>query len=362
MPKTAEKQRNKFWNFALADGSSAATLYIYGEIAADAWTAWVDDDVYPKQFADELESLGDVTEINVRINSIGGEIFAAQTIYNLLKQHAATVTTYIDGLAASAASIIAMAADEVVMAGNAMLMIHNPFVYAGGDGDQLRAYADMADQLRDTIVTVYADKTGLPTNKLAELMQAETWMGAAEAQRLGFVDTIATPISVTNVAGSRYAINGLEVDLAAMNVWPGALLATAKAKPDAEEPEEPVAEPDAEEPEEPGEPEEAEEPEEPDQTADPVAAERKRVQGIMALTCPGAEEIINTAIANGTAPGDVAQAILKSGVVKNAVRLASIKNDAPSPLPAEPEDPSRNLVNKLVDAIANVRGKPAQKG
>lgn len=156
-----------------------------GTIAEESW---YDDDVTPALFRDELNSgEGDVT---VWINSPGGDCIAAAQIYNMLTQYPGKVTVKIDGLAASAASVIAMAGDTVYMSPVSMLMIHNPATVAFGDHAEMQKAIDMLEQVKESIINAYVLKTGQSRAKLSHLMDAETWMDANKAVELGFADEI----------------------------------------------------------------------------------------------------------------------------------------------------------------------------
>ena len=143
-----------------------------------------------KEFAAGLKELGEVTTIHVRINSPGGDVFDGVAIYNLLAQHAAKVIVHVDGLAASIASVIAMAGDEIHLAENALMMIHDPWGSIGGSATEMRAMADLLDTVAATIVTTYAARTGRDAEDIRALMAAETWMDAAEALDQGFADLV----------------------------------------------------------------------------------------------------------------------------------------------------------------------------
>jgi ATP-dependent Clp protease protease subunit len=159
------------------------TLILNGTIAEESW---FDDDVTPALFKSELdEGEGDVT---VWINSPGGDCFAAAQIYNMLTSYKGKVTIMIDGLAASAASVIAMAGDKVIISPVGMLMIHNPATEAMGDKQDMEKAIDMLDEVKDSIINAYESKTGLSRNKLSKLMDDETWMDARKAIELGFAD------------------------------------------------------------------------------------------------------------------------------------------------------------------------------
>ena len=161
------------------------TLHLNGTIAEESW---FDDDVTPQLFKDELfAGDGDVT---VWINSPGGDCVAAAQIYNMLVDYKGKVTVKIDGIAASAASVIAMAGSTVLMSPVSMLMIHNPATIAMGDSAEMQKAIEMLASVKDSIINAYALKTGLSRAKLSHLMDAETWMDANKAVELGFADDI----------------------------------------------------------------------------------------------------------------------------------------------------------------------------
>jgi ATP-dependent Clp protease protease subunit len=161
------------------------TLHLNGTIAEESW---FDDDVTPQLFREELESgSGDIT---IWINSPGGDCVAAAQIYNMLMDYKGSVTVKIDGIAASAASVIAMAGTEVLMSPVGMLMIHNPMTVAMGDKDEMEKAIEMLGSVKESILNAYEIKTGLSRAKLAHLMDAETWMDANKALELGFIDGI----------------------------------------------------------------------------------------------------------------------------------------------------------------------------
>ena len=163
------------------------TLFLNGTIAEESW---FDDEVSPKIFKDELN--GGNGDITVWINSPGGDCVAAAQIYNMLRDYKGTVTVKVDGIAASAASVIAMAGDKVLMSPVSMLMIHNPMTVAYGSSDEMQKAIEMLSSVKDSIVNAYEIKTGLSRAKLSHLMDAETWMDANKAVELGFADDILT--------------------------------------------------------------------------------------------------------------------------------------------------------------------------
>lgn len=173
----------KFWNWV--KNEEGRTLYFDGYIAQDSW---FDDDITPKQFKSELtNSEGDIV---VWLNSPGGDVFAASQIYNMLKEYNGKVTVKIDGIAASAASVIAMAGSEILMSPVAMMMIHNPATVIFGEASDLQSGIDMLSEVKESIINAYEQKTSLPRNKISKMMDAETWFSAQKAVELGFADKV----------------------------------------------------------------------------------------------------------------------------------------------------------------------------
>ena len=163
----------------------ARTLFLNGTIAEESW---FDDDVTPQLFKDELNAgSGDIT---VWINSPGGDCVAAAQIYNMLMDYKGNVTVKVDGIAASAASVIAMAGTKVLMSPVSMMMIHNPMTVAFGDSTEMQKAIEMLASVKDSIINAYEIRTGLSRTKLSHLMDAETWMDANKAVELGFADEI----------------------------------------------------------------------------------------------------------------------------------------------------------------------------
>ena len=179
----------KFWNWKVKAATETApeerTLFLNGTIAEDSW---YDDDVTPQLFKDELMSgSGNIT---VWINSPGGDCVAAAQIYNMLMDYPHDVTVKIDGIAASAASVIAMAGTKVLMSPVSTMMIHNPATIAWGDAGDMEKAIAMLDAVKDSIINAYEIKSGLSRAKLSHLMDSETWMDANKAVDLGFADGI----------------------------------------------------------------------------------------------------------------------------------------------------------------------------
>lgn len=183
----------KFWNWKnrtvtnqeTQEQTVGRTLFLNGTIAEESW---FDDDVTPQLFKEELNAgTGNIT---VWINSPGGDCVAAAQIYNMLANYKGTVTIRIDGIAASAASVIAMAGTKVIMSPVSMMMIHNPMTIAFGDSANMQKAIAMLDEVKESIINAYEIKTGLSRTKLSHLMDAETWMNANMAVELGFADEI----------------------------------------------------------------------------------------------------------------------------------------------------------------------------
>ena len=176
----------KFWNWIRDETNpDARILRLEGAIAEESW---FDDEVTPAAFKAELASgSGPIT---VWINSPGGDCVAAAQIYNMLMDYPADVTVRIDGIAASAASVIAMAGTKVQMSPVSVMMIHNPLTVAMGDSDEMRRAIQLLDEVKESIINAYEIKTGLSRAKLSHLMDGETWMNAKKALELGFCDEI----------------------------------------------------------------------------------------------------------------------------------------------------------------------------
>lgn len=176
--------KRKFWNWMRNEGEPSV-LVLNGEISDETWFG---DEVTPKQFKADLDKCqGDIA---VWINSPGGDVFAAAQIYNMLMDYPHNVTVKIDGLAASAASVIAMAGTEVLMSPVAMMMIHNPMTVAIGDSAEMQKAIAMLDEVKESIMNAYEIKTGLTRAKISHLMDAESWFNAKKAVELGFADKI----------------------------------------------------------------------------------------------------------------------------------------------------------------------------
>ena len=201
-----------WYNMTATEDNSSAEISIYDAIGGY--------DVNAKQFVDELKEINAET-INLRINSPGGSVIDGNAMFNALQRHPAKVVTHIDGLAASMASVIAMAGDEVHMADNALLMIHNPWTMSIGDADELRADADLLDKMSASILSAYG-RSQYEDGEIKDLMDAETWFTAQEAFDAGFVDHISTGLraaasDITEMAASSEFSIPADKQIASLN-------------------------------------------------------------------------------------------------------------------------------------------------
>ena len=175
----------KFWNWIKNENTGESELYLDSAISDETWFG---DEITPANFKAELaKHSGNVT---VWINSPGGDCFAASQIYTMLRNHKGKVTVKIDGIAASAASVVAMAGDETLIAPTGMLMIHNPSTVAFGNKEAMQKAIELLDEVKESIINAYEEKSGLSRSKIARMMDDETWLNAKKAQSLGLVDGI----------------------------------------------------------------------------------------------------------------------------------------------------------------------------
>ena len=181
--------QKKFWKWRnQADGEpEARVLELYGTIASESW---FDDDVTPQMFKDEL--FAEEGDVVIFLNSPGGDCIAASQIYTMLMEYTGNVTIKIDGIAASAASVIAMAGTSVLMAPTSLMMIHNPMTAAFGSKDEMEKAIEMLEEVKESIINAYELRTGLSRARISHLMDSETWMNAKRAIELGFADGMLT--------------------------------------------------------------------------------------------------------------------------------------------------------------------------
>lgn len=197
----------KFWNWKILNSKDEdnqdiqeRNLYLNGAIAEESW---FDDDITPAIFKEELNS--GTGAITVWINSPGGDCIAASQIYTMLMEYKGKVTVKIDGIAASAASVIAMAGETVLMSPTGLMMIHNPLTLAFGDASEMQKAIEVLDAVKESIINAYEIKTGLSRSKISKLMDSETWMDASKATELGFVDGMLSRESQTTNKTDSYA-------------------------------------------------------------------------------------------------------------------------------------------------------------
>lgn len=194
MPDAAPR---RWFEMVRAQAPGAAVIRIFGDIGESWWS----DSVSAAGFAEQLDALGDVSALEIRLNSPGGDMFDGIAIFNTLRSHPARVTTYVDGLAASAASVVAMAADELIMGTGTQLMIHDAWSFFMGDAEEARRQADVLDQLSGSMAEIYADRAGGAVADFRAAMRAETWYAAQEAVDAGLADRV-TRREAQNEGGS----------------------------------------------------------------------------------------------------------------------------------------------------------------
>lgn len=190
------KKHRPWYAIRAAAEDQAAEVLIYDEIGRD----WFGEGIGAEQFIRDIQAITAPT-INVRINSMGGQVFDGLAIYNALQRHPSRVVTHVDGMAASIASVIALAGAEVHMAANAFIMIHDPHGVQFGNARDMRQFADQLDKVAGSLVKAYADKTGKTDEEVRAWMQAETWFNATEAEEAGFVDQVSESRQIAACAG-----------------------------------------------------------------------------------------------------------------------------------------------------------------
>jgi ATP-dependent Clp protease protease subunit len=218
-----------------AKANKTGELLLYGDIASASYWG---EEVTPKTIDDEIKALGEIDTLNVYVNSGGGSVFAGQAIYNIIKRCKASIkNAYVDGLAASIASVIPMACDKVYMPSNAMMMVHNPWGCIAGNAEEMRKTADTLDKIRESILTIYAEKTGLDEAKLTEMMDAETWMTAKEAIEMGFADELQEETKIAaSIDGGFLVYGNVKVDTTAFKNFKPETVETYRVEPEVPEP------------------------------------------------------------------------------------------------------------------------------
>lgn len=203
-----QKQQHKYWKMQSV-GENAADIFIFGEVVTSGYE-WSDADTSAATFKQDLDALGTVDTINLHINSPGGSVFEGVAIGTMLKQHNAKVNCYIDGLAASIASVIAMSSDTIFMPENAMMMVHNPWSYAIGNAADMRKQADTLDKIGESMKLSYLNKCGDKMDKatLDSLLDNESWLSAQDCIGYGLADEILpanqTAASISDDLFARY--------------------------------------------------------------------------------------------------------------------------------------------------------------
>lgn len=195
--------------------AKAAEIMIYGDISTyESW--WDDSAITPQKFNDELKALGDdIDNITVRINSNGGSVFAGVAIHSMLKRHKAKITVIVDGIAASIASVVAMAGDEIVMMNGSMLMLHMPWTIAMGNANEFRKVADDLDAIGESMMDIYVARTGIDRTELKQILDEETWWSATKAVEMGFATRVdeESQVIAASVKNGKAVINGVEMDI-----------------------------------------------------------------------------------------------------------------------------------------------------
>lgn len=202
-----------------------ADIYIYGPIGG----GWYGDGVTAARFAKDLKDLGDIKTLNVRFNSEGGSVFEGRTMHTLLVEHKAKVIAHIDGLAASAASFMAMAANEIRIAKGAFVMIHNAWTWAAGDSSEMRRQATLLDAINDTIRATYVSRTKNTDAQVKQWMDDETWLDGPEALKHGFADIVVEDLKAAAFSGNLGQFRNVPQPLKPRNAAASALIASMRA-------------------------------------------------------------------------------------------------------------------------------------
>ena len=192
---TSQSAPSQSWYSLNALSKGRVEILLYDEIGGWGISA--------QQFARDLKGLGDIGQIDLRIHSPGGDVFEGMAIYNLLRSHPANVDVYIDGLAASMGSVVAMAGNTIYMPENAMMMVHKPWGIQGGDADDMRRYAELLDKVEGSLVMAYVAKTGKTEDEIKSLLKGETWMTGREAVEAGFADQLTEPLAAAAQLNSK---------------------------------------------------------------------------------------------------------------------------------------------------------------
>lgn len=338
------KMKTKFWNIMKNEEENSADMILYGTIGSDEW--W--DDICDKTFKEDIANLGEVENINLHINSPGGSVFAAVAIANTLKNHKAKVTAYIDGLAASAATIITSACDIVKMPKNALFMIHNPLTWAYGNKQELEKTGILLDKVKDSILETYLAKAKDKTKEeLSALMDEEKWFNAEEAKEYGFIDEIVGEMEKPQNVNNLLIVNSLAFDISKFKNFPNSRPAVSPKNIKDEMTVEKFKN---------SYPEIYQE-----ILNQGIISERKRIQEIEDLDVAGYDEIINTAKFNEPInAANLALKILNIKKEKNKETLRNIQEESrETPIPVAPKDEgsSRTVIGIPVANILKYMNK-----
>ena len=246
----ANPQGESWFRFKNVDNGEKAEIYIYGYIVDEKWDP-ADPDVTPIDFRDELAKFSNVKNLDIYINSDGGNVFAGMAIYHMLKRHTANVTVYNDGMVASIASVISMAADKIIMPKTAMTLVHKPLI-AGcfiANADDFLELAEMLDQVEQPIVEAYKSKTGLSEDQIKLILREGGYMNAEQAVKLGFADAFSNSDKEVNASidGDNLIVNGVVIDIGNYKDFPKDRFPVHQKKPENKQPDPaPTPEPDPE--------------------------------------------------------------------------------------------------------------------
>lgn len=333
-----------FWKIQnLANDANKGEIYLYGDISSTE--SWWYDDITPKKFKSDLENLGDVSEITLHINSGGGDVFAANTIYSLLKNHSAKIVAIIDGLCASAATIPALAADVLKMHNNGLFMLHNPSMGATGESEDLRKAADLLVKVKSMIMTCYMNKTGLSEEEVSQMMDETTWLTGKEALEKGFIDEVIDyETEEIMMSGNYIVMNSIKHDTSRLKNFPTNKIKNSASKA-------PKGTGDLMTPEEIRN-------KYPEVFAQIVNAaqanERDRIKAIDNLALSGAEDIIQNAKSEGLSEAETAIKIVNwqkenSKKLLNQMKdeTESIKNVSPGSITKVDGDLLDSILNKI---------------
>jgi ATP-dependent Clp protease, protease subunit len=362
---TAEEREIAEESKAEASESGTAVMRIYEDIGEDFWTG---GGVTAKRFSEELDSFGLIKRLNIHINSLGGDVFTAQAIYSIICDLDAKKTSYIDGVAASAATLIACGADKVIARNNTNYMLHFPWAMAIGNADTLRKAAEDLDKVTIPIVSVYKDQVQgkIDEEKIRGLMEDETWLTAEEALEYGLVDEIRGKIkAIAQVSKTQIMCSGRLMDIGKYhyrNVPKYPAVSAKSQSPQSKAKLEATPKLKQEETKKM-----TKEEIDPQLLAtietDARTAERVRLSALDAMLCPGLEDIITKAKAEGKQPSDIAmecftktkgaldKATVANALARDAQPAASIKaGDAPPVRQQQETDPAKDMIIKAFQA------------